>query len=199
MRGYGSWFFFPAPRTLPNMDYREPLEVAAGDTIQWKRNLPAYPASEGWALKYALRGPAIIDITATADGSEHLVTVASTVNPAWLAGDYMVQGFVEKAAERFTIYSGRLTVTPNLAAIAAGTYDGRSHARRVIAAIEAVIEGRASRDQQEMWVDGERLVRTPFEILMQIRQRYRRELTTENRREAARQGRRSGRLIKFKL
>lgn len=181
------------------MDYREPLEVAAGDTIQWKRSLPDYSAADGWVLKYALRGPAIIDITGTADGSDHLIGVDSANSSSWAAGDYVVQGFVEKGTERFTVYSGRVKITPDLAALSSGTYDGRSHARRVIDAIEAVIEGRATRDQQEMWIDGERLVRTPFEILIQIRNRYRRELGTETRREGSRQGRRSGRIIKFKL
>lgn len=181
------------------MDYQEPLQVAAGDTIQWKRSLPDYPAADGWVLKYALRGPGIIDIAGSADGSDHLISVPAATSAAWVAGDYTARGYVESGGERFTIYSGRIQVTPDLAAIAAGSYDGRSHARRVIDAIEAVIEGRATKDQQEMWVDGERLVRTPFEILLQIRNRYRRELSAEARREGAQQGRRSGRTIKVRL
>lgn len=182
------------------MDYREPLQVAAGDTIQWKRSLPEYSASDGWVLHYALRGPAIIDITGTADGSDHLISVPSSIDPAWTAGEYTVQGYVTNASgERHTVYSGRMTVTPNLAAIDSGTYDGRTHAQKVISAIEAVIEGKASKDQMDMQIDGLRITRIPFETLLQIRTRYRLELAAEIRKENRRQGRGSRRIIKFRL
>lgn len=196
MRRNGAWFpsrIFPI---LPVMDYREPLEVAAGDTIIWTRILADYQPTDGWALKYALRGPDVVDIVADADGSSHLVTI----NPADLtvAGTYLVQGYVEKDGERHTVYSGRLKVAPDLVAAVAG-YDGRSHAQKVIDAIEAVIEGRASKDQQELQIDGERLVRIPFEELLRVRQRYRHELAAEAARERRKQGRGSGRTIKFRL
>lgn len=178
------------------MNYREPLEIAAGDTIIWTRNLSDYPASDGWVLSYALRGPAVVDVVSTADGNSHLVTI----QPAdiSIAGTYVIQGYVQKDGERHTVYSGRIKVTPDLVAAAAG-YDGRSHAQKVIDAIEAVIEGRASRDQQEMQIDGERLVRTPFDELVRIRNRYRHELASEIDREKRKQGRRVSRSVKFRI
>ncbi len=178
------------------MDYREPSEVAAGDTITWTRSLADYSAANGWVLKYALRGPAVVDLESEVDGDSHLVTIA----PADLttAGTYSVQGYVEKETARHTIYTGRLKVTPNLVA-AAANFDGRSHAQRVIDAIEAVIEGRATRDQQEMWIDGEKLVRTPFEELIRIRARYRHETSSEAARERRRNGRGGGHSVKFRL
>lgn len=178
------------------MDYREPLEVAIGDTAIWTRVLPDYQASDGWALSYALRGPAVVDITSEADGDNHLVTIAS--DTLTVAGTYFVQGFVTKDSVRHSVYRGRIIATPDLSA-ADANYDGSSHAAKVIAAIEAVIEGRATRDQQEMQVDGDRLVRTPFEVLIQIRNRYRHELASEVAREKRKQGRKVSRNVKFKF
>lgn len=178
------------------MDYQEPLEVAAGDTIIWTRVLPDYPASAGWVLKYALRGPDVVNVNSEPDGDNHLVTIDPT--EITTQGLYSVQGYVEKEGVRHTIYSGRLKVTPDLVA-ADATFDGRTHAQKVVDAIEAVIEGRATRDQQEMWIEGEKLVRTPFEELIRIRAKYRQEVASQLAREKRRQGRGSGRTIKFRL
>lgn len=179
------------------MDYREPLEVAAGDTSIWTRSFSDYPASDGWVLKYAFRGPAVVNLTATAAGSSHKTTISGATFT--LSGTYTVQGYVEKDSERYTVYSGKLKVTPNLAAISSGTYDGRSHAQKVVDAIEAVIEGRASRDQQEMWIDGEKLVRTPVADLLTLRDRYRQELAAQDDKERRRQGRGARRIIRYRM
>jgi len=196
MRANGHLFYSKKSFILTRMDYREPSEVAAGDTITWTRILADYSAANGWVLKYALRGPAVVDLESTIDGDAHLVTIA----PADLtvAGTYSVQGYVEKDLVRHTIYTNRIKVTPNLVT-ADASYDGRSHAQRVIDAIEAVIEGRSTRDQQEMWIDGEKLVRTPFEELIRIRARYRHEISSEAARERRRNGRGSGSTVKFRL
>jgi hypothetical protein len=50
-----------------------------------------------------------------------------------------------------------------------------------------------------MWIDGERIVRTPFDELLKIRQRYRHEIAAAEARERRSQGRSSGRTIKFRL
>lgn len=169
----------------------EPSAVAAGDTIQWSRTLPDYPASAGWTLKYALRGPAIVDIVADAT---QLVTVPASVSSSWVAGDYFILGFVVQGTTRYTVYSGTITINPNLA-LAVANYDGRSHAKRVLDAIEAVIEGRASRGDQETTIDGTRLVKMTVEQLRGLRSYYRNEYFAEVRRENVKNGKRSGRRI----
>ena len=139
----------------------------------------------------------MVTIDAAPDGDNHLVTITDA--NISVAGEYTVQGYVKNGAERHTVYSGRITVTPDLTALSGTTYDGRTHAQRVIDAIEAVIEGRATKDQEEMWIDRNRLVRTPFETLMKIRDRYRQELAAQVNLERRRQGRGNGRSVKFRL
>ncbi len=177
---------------LLRMNYTEPSQVAAGDTILWTKVLPEYPASEGWVLKYALRGPAVVDVTATPDGDDHLVSTSGVT----VAGTYFVQGYVEKDSERHTVFSGQIKATPNL--VTAGeNYDGRSHAQKVIDAVEAVIEGRASKAQLEMWVDGEKLAYATHADLMTFRNKYRHELASENRKSQRKNGRRANRCVKI--
>jgi len=178
------------------MDDREPLEITVGDTVEWTRALPDYPADDGWVLKYALRGPAVVNLQSEADGSAHKITI--TTDTLTVHGTYYTQGYVEKDTERHTVYTGRIKANPSLTEAIAG-YDGRSHAQRVIDAIEAIIEGRATKDQLELQIDGRRLVRTPLEELIRIRQKYRHELAAQVGREKRRQGRGVGRTVKFRL
>jgi len=193
----GVWFENQILPILPGMDEREPLEITAGDTVEWTRTLSDYPADDGWTLNYALRGPAKVDLTSEADGSSHKTTITSIA--ITVAGTYYVQGYVTKDSERHTVYTGRIKVNPNLAGETEATYDGRCHAQRVIDAIEAVIEGRAAKDQLEMQIDGRRISKTPFEELIRIRQQYRLELATITNKEKRKQGRGVGRTVKFRL
>ena len=127
----------------------EPATVVAGDTITWQKSLTDYPATT-WTLKYRLLNAAgKIDITATASGTDYLVSVSSTTSAAYTAGDYDYLAWVEKGsgptAERNTVATGRITVKPNLAAL--NTYDGRSPARKIyeglLAAYQTAVTARA--------------------------------------------------------
>ena len=121
----------------------EPARVRAGDTVTWRKSLALYPATDGWTLYYRLiNATAKIDITATASGSDHLVSLTSTITAAYTAGNYDYLAWAEKGTgptyERASVGSGRITITPNLAAL--NTYDGRSDARRIYESLLAAYE-----------------------------------------------------------
>lgn len=168
----------------------EPVKLIAGTTWKWKRtDLTAhYPASAGWALSYHLRGPSVIDITASADGDAFSVTVASATTTGYTAGDYFWAARVKKGAEEYEIGKGRLTIQPNLAAITAGTYDGRTHARKVLEAIEAVLEKTATREQEQIQIAGRALILRKVGDLLVLRDRYRAEVNREEQAEAIERG-----------
>lgn len=116
----------------------EPTTLVAGDTITWQKSLPDY-AADTWTLKYRLLNAAgKIDITATAIGTDHLVSVSSATSAGWAAGDYDYVAWVEKSGERNTVGQGRITVQPNLAT--ANTYDGRSESRKIYEALLAAYQ-----------------------------------------------------------
>ena len=110
----------------------EPAYLQAGDTIQWQRTLPDYPASEGWALAYRfINQAARIDVVAVAAGDVHQVSISAATSGAYSAGDYTWTAFVTRGADRYTIGQGRTTIRPDLASQSAG-FDARTEAQRAL-------------------------------------------------------------------
>lgn len=135
----------------------EPQSVTAGDTLQWTIALPDYPASDGWTLKYNLVGAAgQIAIESTPDSDDHLVSVSPATSAVYTPGRYRAAKYVEKGAdetlERVTLGTLDMVVAPNLAGATAAS-DTRSHARKVLDALEALIEGRATRSDKSYTID----------------------------------------------
>lgn len=178
---------------------KEPGEVVAGDTWKWKRaDLADYPAGDGWTLTYyASNGDDKITASAVADGDAHVVTFSAANTANLAAGRYRLEGYVSKDAERYRVFAGSLKVEPDLTA--SGNIDARSHAEKVLDAIEAVIEVRATKDQSSYTIEGRTLSRTPIEDLIRLRDRYRNEVAREQARDRIRSGRSGGRqtLVRF--
>lgn len=150
----------------------EPVKITAGDTLRWTKSVSDYSAAAGWTLDYYFRGKAgSFDITTTADGSDHAVSVAKTITAAYPAGDYYWAAYVSKAGERFQVGAGRCKVLPDLITKNKG-YDGRSHVKKTLDAIEAVLEGRASKDQESYTIDSISLSRTPIKDLIMFQAKY---------------------------
>lgn len=135
----------------------EPTTFRAGDLLTWSKSLSDYPADAGWSLAYTLINASTkITITAGASGANHLVSVAAATTATYTAGSYSLMGRVTKGSEVYTVVDGlSVEILPNLAALT--TYDGRSHAKRMLEAIEAAYEGRASKTQLEMEINGRRV------------------------------------------
>lgn len=159
----------------------EPLVVTAGDLVTWKRSLPDYPANDGWVLSYALTKSSVrITFSSTASGADHLVSVAAATSAAWTAGAYLIQGYVTKAAtsERYRVFEANIEILTNLAAQSSG-YDGRSHAKKVLDAIEAVLESRASKTVQSWSGLEQSFSLIPTAELLTMRDKYRAEYQAE--------------------
>lgn len=165
---------------------REPLQLNAGDTWRWTRTLDDYPASQGWALSYVLiNAAAKITVNASASGSDHAVLVSATATAAYTPGAYDWRARVSKAGEVYTVGEGRLTVR---SALTAGTLDNRSHARKTLDAVEAVIEGRAGSAVLEYQIAGRSLKHIPVADLLALRDKYRAEVVREDAATAAAAG-----------
>ena len=86
---------------------------------------------------------------------------------------------------------------PDLATKSTG-YDARTHARIVLDAIEAVIENRASKDQERYMIAGRELWRTPIPMLLKLRQTYRAEVKAQALAEKIQSGTGVGGRIQFR-
>lgn len=161
-----------------------PEKFAAGTTFAASVTLTAYQAPD-WSADLILRGPGQIDLAATSTGATHEFGASAGVTSDWVPGVYWWALRVTQGAEVVQVDEGQLTIAPDLAAVT-GTHDGRSHAERVLAAIEAVIENRATTDQQKYTINNRELWRTPIADLLLLRARYRDEVRREQ--NAARSG-----------
>lgn len=162
----------------------EPAQVTAGDTIQWAKSVPDYPASQGWTLKYVLLNPVLkIQITGTANGLDHSINVLAADSAKWIAGEYQWNSYVSKATgERHSVGSGTMLIKPDFSQKEAS--DQRSWVKRTLDNIEAVIEQRATMDQMEYTIEGRSLKRTPIADLFVMRDKfkdlYKQEIDAQN-------------------
>jgi len=157
-------------------------ELVAGDTWDWTTSVDGYPATDGWTLKYRviprISGTPIAITAATAsDGTSYRVTVAPATTAGYAAGNYTWYAWVEKVGARVTIDDGLVTLKGDPSSLA--TSDGRTSARRVYDAITAVIEGRATKDQEEYAIGSRSLKRTPIADLLVLRDRFKTEVDSE--------------------
>jgi hypothetical protein len=63
--------------------------------------------------------------------------------------------------------------------MASAGFDGSTHAQRTLAAIEAVLEKRATRDQEKYSINNRELSRTPISDLLLLRDRYKTQVRME--------------------
>lgn len=157
-----------------------PREVGAGVTFRAIACLPAYLAPE-WAVSLILRGPGQIDLAASAgDGDNHEFHATAATTTGWAPGRYQYAIRASADGDVVTVETGEVQIAPDLASQGAG-FDGRDHVRRVLDAVEAVIENRATIDQQSYQINNRSLQRTPLTELLQLRATYRAQLAQQKR------------------
>lgn len=135
----------------------------------------------------ALRGPAAIDIEGTVDGVGFAFTATALDTAEWVVGHYTWAAVVDADGEKHVAAEGVLEVCPD--PLSDEVRDARTHARRVLASIEAVIEARATKDQQSYKINDRELVRTPLAELIRLRVLYRAEVALEDRKAAGKPNR----------
>jgi len=172
--------------------------LIAGDTLKYLTSIPAYPASQGFtATTRLVRRDAVsaaIVFSATASGDDYQFNVAPATTLAWVTGRYTWSLYVTKAGERYTVDSGELEVRVD-PATATAPLDQRSHARKVLLAIEAVLENRATTDQQAISIAGRQVTRMPIIDLLVLRDRYRAEVANEDASAGIAAGKKNPRFI----
>lgn len=151
-----------------------PSTASAGLTFDKTATLTAYPAP-AWQLSAVLRGPGSIDLPAEPVGSNHRFRVTATDTAQWAPGAYWYSIRATDGTDVVEVEAGEIVIKPDLAAAAEG-HDGRIHAQRVLGAIEAVLEKRATLDQERYRINNRELYRTPISELLALRDRYRAEL-----------------------
>lgn len=169
------------------MNEFEPRKFYSGDTIEWLRNLPDYPSGT-WTLKYYLRGPNSMDITATAYGGGFKVSIPSATSATYVPGTYFWQAVVISGTTKHTVATGKFEIMRGLSAESA-SYDGRSTAKIALDNINAVLNKTATRVQAEYEIEGFRLRDKSTAELLQLRDHFKALVTQEESQQDIESGR----------
>jgi hypothetical protein len=171
-----------------------PSEISAGITFRVPLSFSEYPAPD-WELSLILRGLGPIDLVAAGVDETHTFLADAVVTAAWVPGSYWWQLRASDGSDVVLVAEGQTKILADISAVV-GEFDGRSHAQRVLQAIEAVIEGRASIDQESYSINNRSLSRTPVSDLLKLRDRYRAEVSSA---AAAKAGRGLGRIHRVRF
>lgn len=170
-----------------NYPTTEPSVIVAGDRLAFKRtDLGSDYPTASYSLKYSARlensGSTEISFTASESGDDYIVEVGQATTAAYTVGIYHWQAYITRSSdsERVTVDSGTWEIVANRDNALS---DPRSHVKTVLDAIEATIEGRASKDQESYSIQGRSLGRTPIPDLIVLRDKYKGEYMRELRAE----------------
>ena len=166
-----------------------PREMTAGDSVSFDVRIADYPAPD-WQLFYTLfNATEVITLTSAADDEDHAFTVAASVTANWTPGRYDWTAYATGPDDaRVTLTTGSAIIRVNPAALTAT--DGRSHARRMLEALEATLEGTATAEQLDTLraKHGDRDWQRDTAKLIELRDLYRREVRAEDQAEAMARG-----------
>lgn len=167
-----------------NYPGRVPQTLTVGDIWNWKREdiVSDYPPAS-YTLTYSFRllSSAATEIALsgsviTESATAYTISVPDSTTVGYTKGDYTWQEYISNATDRIVLNTGFVTLEPNLDA---DTSDPRSFWAKVLDAIEATIENRASIDQSSMSIAGRSLSRMTIDELLTLRDRARFETGKE--------------------
>lgn len=149
----------------PTIPTTEPDPLVAGATWTWKRTFSDYPASD-WTLTYYFlleTGSTAFNFAATADGDDFLVEEAMATTATRDPGSYLWQAFVTDGTDKVLVDRG---CTEIIADFTTSTADPRTHAQITFANLEAVVEGKSTKDIMETEINSKKLKRMSWSELL---------------------------------
>jgi len=179
-----------------------PAGIFQGNTATWLQSSQDYPPSDAWVLSYvftsALNSFSISGGDITDDGANTFtILLPAATTAGYLAAVYSWVALVSKGVDRHAIARGRWCVEPDPAAATA--IEARTHAEIMVAALEALIQGRATSDQQSYTIQGTSVSRLSPAELEEWRDKYRSEVNQAQASEALAAGRTANKSIRMKL
>ena len=176
-----------------------PKEITAGFTYEWEETFSQYPASTyGLTATFILNtyGNTRYTVTAVANGDGFSFTIPATVSADFTAGNYKLYLFVTLGAAKYLVGNQDVVIKANPLT---ATGDTRSHIQKVLDAIEAVLENRATQEYQSMSINGYSITQMSPEELLKLRSYYKNELRKANNLDRINNGGSPSNTIKVKF
>lgn len=171
-----------------------PAQLTAGDTWAWTRSFADYPAPTWVATVYFVKADGSFEASASASGSDHAFSIPAATTAGYAAGRYKWTVRVSDGTDAHVIEEGWVDVLADPAS--SGNYDPRSRARRLLDAVQATLENKATVDQQAMSLGGRSISRIPLPELLQWEDKLKAQVSAEEAGSKAGYGRNIG--VRFK-
>lgn len=152
----------------------------AGTNLSWTGESETYP-SDTWTHRVLFVNAAQKYVV---NGNAGTFEAKANVTENWEPGRYRWSWIVESGDDRHILEQGEIEIQPN--PVHAGDY--RTHCEKMIAAIEATLEDRATDDELSISSKGKSLARHSLEELKSLLIYYQNRLADHIRKEAAKQG-----------
>lgn len=156
--------------TGPSIAEGIPESITAGLTTKWTDYFSDFKPEDGWSLNYYfVKSGTQIHITATDNGdSNHLISLSASTTAGYSPGTYDYKAIMIRASEKYEVAEGKITIEADFISSTSGL-DNRTYNQRVRDALEAMMEGRATRVDEEYSINGRSLKRlSPEEIIMAL-------------------------------
>lgn len=154
-----------------------PSQIMAGDTLKFRIPKGDYEPSTDTVNVYISNHINTYNFSSTEDGDYFLFNVPYTDTQNYQAGDYFLQASVtNESGERYLFAYLELIIHPSLQY---GNADPRSHVKKVLDSIEALLEGKVLKDAQVYEIAGRRLEKIPIPELLSLQKQYKRKYDIE--------------------
>ena len=157
------------------MNRNFPTSVIAGDTLKFTINSSPYTVTDGFGINVNFVGPSgnptqYTEAAASTADTTFELSVAPAVTALYAEGHYNYAIVADDDTDEFTLEQGTFEVT--LRADLNANNDLRTHARKTLDAIEAVIEGRATKTHLNHTIGGRSIQYMSPRDLIEFRKYY---------------------------
>lgn len=160
------------------MSANVPVVLNAGDSWSWTAEFDSNPAP-AWAVTFYFQNAQhAMSVSCVGSGASHVASKTAAETAALNVGRYFWRAVAVDGLLVSTLEEGWTQIRPNPIG---STADMRSQARTLLDAIEATIYGRATDGQLEMSIGNRLIKRIPLPELMQVRDKLKAEVETEER------------------
>lgn len=177
-----------------------PNPLRAGDSLSWVESSDDYAPADGWDLRYVLIGQGLrLTLLSGADGESHGFAVEPEITSALAAGRYAWTEHAHHSdGRRVTLATGSVEILADPATVDPATL---THARRMLAAIESIVESRASQGELDLVATAFSGHQAQYSLadLRALHRQYAAQASAEDERARLAAGQRSGRFVRTRF
>ena len=175
-------------------------QIQAGNTFEYAVNSGEYIPSDGWSCLMYLRGraggPVGFIVESIVENDKFVLQASAAETALFKAGDYKYFISVEKDENRFLVEEGTVEVLQDYAD---ENFNIKSHAQKILNAIDATLLKRATKDQLSYKIAGREISKIPIPDLLALRTKVKNEIEAEERADRLAKGLGLGNIVKLRF